>query len=265
MQFLNHVGSTAKQLFTPISEKTCHCDKHNVDYIEQVYPRFTVACPECAREQAEQQRLDDQIQEAAQRKKMQQTLIQQRLAGSGIPRRFIDKMVQNYQAETPQQQYNVGRIREYAREFISGSHSGRNLALIGNSGTGKTHLACAVANHVMRNCGGTARFLSISDLNRLIRESKRFDATVSESEMIDTLASHDLLVIDEIGIQSGTDAESRAVFDVFNERYQRMVPTIFLSNLSLDDFQAALGMRIIDRIKEGGGEILIFNWGSYRA
>ena len=71
-------------------------------------------------------------------------------------------------------------------------------------------------------------------------------------------------MIDEVGVQSGTEAESRALFDVFNERYQNCKPTILLSNLCPTDFAAAVGDRIADRIKEDGGEVLLFNWESRR-
>lgn len=137
-------------------------------------------------------------------------------------------------------------------------------AQLGDAGTGKTHLACAIGNHVIRNCGGQARFSSVAEINRLVREAKSFNSTVSESEVIEAFAAYDLLIIDEVGVQSGTEAESRALFDVFNERYQNLKPTILISNLNAEDFVAAVGNRIADRIKEDGGEFLFFNWESAR-
>ena len=118
--------------------------------------------------------------------------------------------------------------------------------------------------HVIKNCGGTARFTSVSEINRLVRESKSFNSEYTETEIIDAFGNYDLLIVDEVGIQSGTDAESRALFDVFNARYQNVKPTIVISNLTKDQLTVALGERIVDRLKEGGGEILSFNWQSYR-
>ena len=94
----------------------------------------------------------------------------------------------------------------------------------------------------------------------MVRESKSFSSSHTESQIIDALASVELLVIDEIGVQSGTDAESRALFDVFNTRYEHMKPTIFISNLQLDGFADAVGGRVMSRLREDGGEILSFNW-----
>jgi len=162
------------------------------------------------------------------------------------------------------QSYVVERIKAYAVEF-GGRHSGRCLALLGNAGTGKTHLACAIGNHLLKNLNKTARFTSVAELNRMVRESKSYGSDVTESQVISDFAGYDLLIIDEVGMQSGTDAESRALFDVFNERYQQMKPTVLISNLDVSGFVQAVGKRISDRVKEDGGEILSFDWGSYRA
>lgn len=250
-------------LFTPISTAQKTCAKHGIEYTETVYPRFTKGCPECAKECDEERKAAEQAErEAAQQRFLQQQL-EKRVGKSRIPLRFQNKTIREYRVDNAQQAAVVESVKAYAREF-AGKHSGRSLALLGNAGTGKTHLACAVGNHVIKNCGGMARFLSVSELNRLVRQAKSFDSEISESEVIAALSKYDLLIIDEVGVQSGTEAESRALFDVFNERYQNMKPTIFISNLGAADFVAAVGDRIVDRIKEDGGEVLFFNWQSER-
>ena len=49
-----------------------------------------------------------------------------------------------------------------------------------------------------------------------------------------------------------------------HERYQAMKPTIMISNLLPEGFVGAVGDRIADRIKEDGGAMLVFDWGSAR-
>lgn len=96
-------------------------------------------------------------------------------------------------------------------------------------------------------------------------EAKSFSSDVTESQVIADFAGYDLLIIDEVGVQTGTDAESKALFDVFNERYQNLKPTVLISNLDAAGFVQAVGRRIADRVKEDGGEILSFDWESHRA
>lgn len=251
-------------LFTPLSVSDRHCEKHGIGYREEVYPRFIRGCPKCEEEaEAEHKRAEDAKREAQEREWLRKR-IEQRIGDSRIPKRFRDKTVSGYRVENDGQRYIRDRIKAYAHEFAEG-HSGRCLALLGNAGTGKTHLACAVARHVIHNCGGQARFASVAEINRIVREAKSYDSEHTESEVIAAFGSYDLLIIDEVGVQSGTEAESRALFDVFNERYQNCRPTILISNLDAEGFKAAVGDRIADRVKEDGGEVLIFDWGSSRA
>ena len=262
--FLNSSGLTS--LFTPISESLKQCEKHGIAYTEKVFKHYTQGCPECAKEQEEQRKASEaqKLQDAQDAWQLKQ--IEKRIGVSKIPKRFQGKTVSGYMVDAgnEQQAYAVERIKQYAFEFSGGNHSGRCLALLGNAGTGKTHLACAIGNHVIKNCGGQARFSSVSEISRIVRESKSFSSAYTESQIIEAFGGYDLLIIDEVGMQSGSEAESRALFDVFNERYQNCKPTILISNLSSAEFAAAVGDRIVDRLKEDGGEVLIFNWESHR-
>ena len=265
------IGETMKEggfnrWIAPISETEKTCEKHGIQYTEQVFKMFTRGCPKCAEEREVARKAEEMTQREEAYKAHKQAQIEKRIGNSRIPKRFVDKTVGGYRVDAgnEQQQYIVDRIKTYAHEFSGGSHSGRNLALLGNAGTGKTHLACAVGRHVIQNCNGLARFASVSEINRLVREAKSFDSETTESEVIKAFAGYDLLIIDEVGIQSGTEAESRALFDVFNERYQAIKPTIMISNLLPEGFVGAVGDRIADRIKEDGGAMLVFDWGSAR-
>ena len=250
--------------FVVAEQSTATCSTHG-EYQQTKYQSGRVTkCPECERER-EQQRIADekavQLREAAERKSK---LIDQLIGNSGIPKRFLGKTLKSYQVKFEEQKPIVNSAVNFAKEFQHSNHSGRCLIFIGNAGTGKTHIGCAIGLHVIKNCGGTARFTSVSEINRLVRESKSFNSEYTETEIIDAFGNYDLLIVDEVGIQSGTDAESRALFDVFNARYQNVKPTIVISNLTKDQLTVALGERIVDRLKEGGGEILSFNWQSYR-
>ncbi|HBH7937850.1 TPA: ATP-binding protein, partial [Escherichia coli] len=48
-------------------------------------------------------------------------------------------------------------------------------------------------------------------------------------------------------------------------RYERMKPTILISNQSKDELSAFIGERVIDRMNDGGGCTLAFTWDSYRS
>lgn len=250
------------------------CSKHG-RYTQITYQSGRITkCPDCERENEEQRIADENTKLKEEAEKRKSRRIDELLGNSGIPKRFQNKTFDNYQLSegNAKQEEVFNRVVAFSEEFKPSSeeskpsqeHSGRCIVMIGDTGTGKSHLACAVASHVIKKYCGTARFTSVSEINRLVRESKGYNAKYSETEVIEAFGNYDLLIVDEVGIQSGSDAESRALFDVFNARYQNMKSTIVISNLNQAQVREALGQRIFDRLKEGGGEVLVFHWGSHR-
>jgi DNA replication protein DnaC len=73
-----------------------------------------------------------------------------------------------------------------------------------------------------------------------------------------------LLVLDEIGRQFDTETEKNYMFELINERYNRHKQTMLVSNLDTAEFKALVGTAITDRLKEGGGKVVVFNWPSLR-
>ena len=59
-----------------------------------------------------------------------------------------------------------------------------------------------------------------------------------------------VLIIDEVGLQYGTPFERLELFDLFNSRYENMLPTICLSNLKMEEIERILGKRIFDRLSQ---------------
>lgn len=85
--------------------------------------------------------------------------------------------------------------------------------------------------------------------------------------MIRRFTAVDLLVIDEIGAYRSASSRDRdLLFEVINNRYESMRPTIFVSNLNLtgaDSIEEYLEERSFDRVCESS-QIVVFNWPSFR-
>ena len=81
--------------------------------------------------------------------------------------------------------------------------------------------------------------------------------------MIKNFQMYDLLIIDEIGVQSGTDNERNILFEIVNGRYENVRPTIIISNRDVKEVAELISERSVDRITEGGA-IIPFNWESSR-
>ena len=170
----------------------------------------------------------------------------------------------NYRAESPEQQQALERSRNYANKFNKVMERGASMIFYGPPGTGKTHMSCAIANHVMREFGASAVFTTVFEMFQQLKSTYGGKATKSELEVMNLYAGVDLLVLDEIGVQLGSNFESVMITDIINRRYSDMKPTLILSNLDLEGLKKYLGERVIDRMSEGGGGMIAFNWASYR-
>ncbi len=179
-----------------------------------------------------------------------------------IPPRFRGKQIETYEATTDAQIRKKKFFEDYAKNLAEYIRQGRSIIMTGRPGTGKTHLACALLE-VAQKQGFTGLFTSVAKIVRKVRETWR-DRSQSEDETIQAFIGVDLLVIDEVGVQSGSDNEQQILFAVINGRYEEMRPTIVISNLDLDGVGAYLGERVFDRLRENGGRALKFDWDSKR-
>ncbi|ANN74593.1 hypothetical protein BAU08_05750 [Bordetella bronchialis] len=186
-----------------------------------------------------------------------------RMRRAGIPERFFRARLGNFNPPTPAAELALKVAQHYAGDFPSVRAAGQCLILCGNVGTGKTHLAIGVMHQVMA-LGCTARYAVMIDVARAVKETYRKDSVVTESAVLERFIAPDLLVLDEIGMQVGSDTEKMITFSIINSRYSQMRPTIVISNLAMPLLKDFLTERVMDRMRDGGGLAVAFDWDSYR-
>lgn len=238
------------------------CAKHGAyeaKIIEILGRKIASSCQACAAEQtARDIELTRRTQEVDQRRRIE-ALFQR----SGIPLRFQTRTFANYEAADDGQKRALRISQAYAESWREMAERGTCLIFSGKAGTGKTHLACAIANAVIAQ-GSSALFTTVSDALRTIKRAYDKDAGMSESEAIATLVEPRLLILDEVGMDYGTEHSKTLLFDVLNKRYENMRPSIILTNLDAPALRDYFGDRIVDRLREGGGKLIAFTWASHR-
>jgi DNA replication protein DnaC len=254
---------------------TLHCIKHGQYQSSRIY--FVSdwgnwsACPGCAEEERKRAEQEAELKahaEAERQRKRQEALdrldLESRLKASRIPERFADKTLEGYQ---PDQQSSAAYATclQYAENFLEYRRKGACLIFCGNTGTGKSHLACAIAGYVMREKKASVVYSTVTGCIRRVKDTYSKVATEKESEAMQKFIAPDLLVLDEVGVQFGSETEKMILFEILNERYNAMKPTILISNLSLENLREFVGDRILDRMRENGGRLLKFEWSSHRA
>ena len=176
----------------------------------------------------------------------------------GIDEKYHNKWFFNYFPETEKRQGDIDIITEHARNDLP-------LAILGEVGNGKTHLAIALLKdkiiQTMKPDAG--HYYTLTDLHRKFRDSQS-NPNKSEVKFYNELSQTNCLVIDEIQIRSNSDSEQRMVQELLDKRYSANKQTVFVGNISLDEFKEFLGERLVDRIREQQIQVLMFTGKSYR-
>lgn len=118
------------------------------------------------------------------------------------------------------------------------------LILTGPYGTGKSHLAMAIGQAVLRR-GGSAIFVTAPDLLDSLRET--FDLPGESFEArFSRYRNADLLILDDIGTQHLTSWGREKMFQLVNHRWIRALPTVFTTNEPLSSFDGRIASRLTD-------------------
>lgn len=183
---------------------------------------------------------------------------------AGIPPRFANKHFCDYTCQSEDQRRVLNICKQYAEEFTLHEKSGRSLVLAGAMGTGKTHLACAIANYIMLEHRRSALYVRTSHAMRMVKSTYSNTSEISTDKAISKLITPDLLILDEVGAQFGSSAEQNIFLEIIDGRYEQAKPTILLSNLNAGELQKFATPQAIDRLLEAGGRLVTFTWGSAR-
>lgn len=216
-------------------------------------------CPSCAREKIEQE--DQRLREEAIRAQ-EQAKAQQLFGRAAIPKRFLTRTLDNYTANGEGEKIALSAVTRYVENWQQNKENGASLIFTGNPGTGKTHLAVGIARKIMES-SGTAMYTRVTEIAQSIKETYSGNGK-TERQVIRSFANPDLLIIDEVGRQFGTDAEKMYLFEVINARYEECKPTILISNLNINQLKDYIDPAAMDRLREGGGRMVVFDWDSSR-
>ena len=244
-------------------EVTKNCSKHG-DYLAKSVSLMgrciSTACPICQQERADNTKQVAQAMSATNRT----SKIEKLLNNAAIPPRFKNRSFENFKSDTDDKRYAAGVCRSMAANFDNCLMHGTSFLFCGKPGTGKSHLAAAIASTIIHQ-GRSAVYTTVLRAIRSIKDTYRKDSDISEQKAINAFIAPDFLIIDEVGVQFGSETEKMYLFEILNGRYEHQKPTVLITNLSPKESAVFLGERVMDRLMEGGGGILVFNWESYRS
>lgn len=160
-----------------------------------------------------------------------------------FPRRYVD-------AKTDRNE-----VLHWIGGYMRDPETAPSLLLLGPTGTGKTYQAYAALRMAVthprpvRGVGFRCdawKAATHADLLASMRPNTRND---SEQVLAD-LRKVPLLLVDDLGVAKNSEWVEDITYRLINGRYEQMMPSIFTSNLAVDQLRDALGDRIASRLAE---------------
>ncbi len=177
---------------------------------------------------------------------------------AGISKRNIFKTFNDYICSNDGQ----AKAKSDCERFVSEFPADKSVIMSGGVGTGKTLLASAIIDALADDY--RCEIIKVIDVVRELKDTWTKGSDQSEAKLINYYVNLDLLILDEVGSQFGSDTEKLFVFDIVDGRYQKMKQTILISNLDINGVIDSVGERCVDRLREGGGSMIAFDWESCR-
>ena len=209
-------------LWKPFGPERCNCPEAVADYEKA----------EAEREQREREAAElEEMTKAAER-------VRRIVGDSGMNARFLRRTFETFE-ETDENRRALQGCKRYADSFKdklpnNNEDPGRNgLFITGPKGTGKTHLAAAIANQLMKD--GTAVIcMTMIDLLERIKKTyeknRRYGGETSEANVLNAYKTVPLLIIDDMGKEPATEWAVSKIYAIINARYEAYMPTIITTN-----------------------------------
>jgi DNA replication protein DnaC len=141
----------------------------------------------------------------------------------------------------------VDATRRFAGDIVRQLDAGRGLWFVGPVGTGKTTLAMLVSGAALK-AGRSVAIYSLPRLLNEIRDTHR--AERSHVDLLDRLASVDLLHIDDVGAQRTTDWVLEELYSIVDARYEDERAMVITTNLNYAQLCDQISPRTASRLAE---------------
>lgn len=160
--------------------------------------------------------------------------IERLFIASNLGRRFRDRTFESFEREANPKAYDIAL--DYAQNFETYKRRGQGLVFIGEFGTGKTHLAAAIANYLIQRKVPVV-FGTLAGLLREVKKTYDEDSIVSTEQIENRLKKVDLLIIDDLGKEKVTDWVLEKFYEIVNFRYENYMPFVITTNLTLKEIK----------------------------
>jgi DNA replication protein DnaC len=144
---------------------------------------------------------------------------------------------------TTDERDNLAKGLRRAQAYAENPHGW--LLLMGDHGSGKTHLAAAIANAYMR-MGNTAILVPVADLLDELRATYDKTSRTSYDSLFEEIRKCPLLILDDLGTVNATPWALEKLRQIFNYRSVAELPTVITTTLPMEKMDPALAARMLN-------------------
>lgn len=207
--------------------------------------------------------------ELAEEQELRKQKIESILGKSGIKKRYLSRTIDSFSV-TAENKKSFEVATDYIKNFREYFTQGKGLYLEGPRGTGKTHLAIAIALAII-NTGVPVICKTSIDILGDIKRCYERNSEVTEEEVLEAYKTVDLLIIDDLGKEQVTEWSVPVLYSILNERYEALLPTIITTNYNTTALAEKLSAKgdtetaaaIISRFVESYKRVTMA-WADYR-
>ncbi len=144
---------------------------------------------------------------------------------------------------TTEERRRLEFVLKRAMQFAEDPHGW--LIVLGKHGTGKTHVASAIANHLAEH-GHQVIFSSVLDLLDRFRSTFAPNTPGSFDNRFYAVRSVPFLILDDVGVDGGSNWSKDKLFQILDFRYVTQMPTIVTTSRALEELDGRLSIRFLD-------------------
>mgnify|MGYP000960260313 FL=1 len=124
--------------------------------------------------------------------------------------------------------------KNYVKEYEQMKKENIGLLFCGTVGSGKTYLACCIANALIEEYMIRVKIRNVA---QIINDLQKSGFDLDKNEYIESLTNVSVLILDDLGIERDTSYAKEQVYNIVNSRYLKQKPTIFTTNLPYEKIQ----------------------------
>jgi DNA replication protein DnaC len=213
-------------------ELTCKCGAKYTTYDLGVFTKS--CCDECVKKYELEEEARLQAESLLQQAKEQR----ERIMRAHIPPDWQQTFFENSDPKIHPRAFEA--CQNYVNQFTINSKS--LLICSDVIGSGKTHLAICIANHLLQKKHLNLHFIKASDILLEIKSTYDRGAREGEEEVMNRVLGVSVLVIDDLGVPAPTEWTSATFWSVMDRRMESRLPVIVTTNYEPVD--ESLGRRI---------------------